>query len=444
MEVITMDFQWGPLTTGLVPDTGSGQYILLQKSDTSSTVVYKSTRYTVESVQIAKATHSMWLLTDPGPTANTEDLIITLVSTDTRSRDSYIIIVLPILRGGSLEPAYLANIGATTTPAYDLGSCLPKKSGSEAGDVLFAVYSTCINGYTSRAETQNVYVFVSTSGISVSNALMNRITADLRLDQGNTRRINTPYTFNYMTGGVTSQIDIPDFSKFITTTRYLTDTTTAKLVERRKDAANQYKCMELDPDSQVDANGNIIIDVNNGEIKDHTLTDIMAERTILKQLVVPGTTDSATKRTVGTIIGYATALLVLLVCVAGIWFYIYADASISKWYAYIGIVIFILLISATSVGLAGYKLNSGNLTGASYYIAGVGALLLIVWFPLWWQASEKGAADAAAAADAIPGGVAAATAPAGSSFAEVIRKIPVYGVVAVVSLFGGFIIGSFY
>jgi hypothetical protein len=104
-------------------------------------------------------------------------------------------------------------------------------------------------------------------------------------------------------------------------------------------------------------------------------------------------------------------------------------------------VIFIIFICATSVGLTGYKTENPNFTSISYYLAAAGAALLVLWLPFWWQTTQDAATKAAAAST---GGVAASTAPAGFDLATLIPKIPVYGVVAVVSLLGGFIIGSFF
>jgi NADH:ubiquinone oxidoreductase subunit 6 (subunit J) len=443
MEVITMDFQWGPRTAGLTRNTTDGRYIILQKDDTSSSVLYKSTRYNVDSVQIAQASHSKWLLTDPGA-ENKEDLIITLKATEQATRDTYILIVIPIIRGGSSEPAYLANVepSAPATVPYDLGSCLPPKTGPDTGNIIFAMYSTCINGYADRVETQNVYVLVSTSGIPVSNALMNRITAGVTFSNSGNSGIYKPHVFTYMPPRVETEIALSDFLTYVTTTRYLTDTTAQELVEQRRDKTDQYKCMELNPENQVDDNGHIIIDINKGEIKNNTLKDIMAERAILKQMVAPGTTDAVTRKMIGTITGYVVAFALVLLFGAGILFFIDTSlGNVSKITAGIGAVIFIIFICATSVGLAGYKMENPEFTRISYYLAATGAALFVLWVPWWWQTTKDAATKAAAAST---GGVAASTAPAGFDLTTLIPKIPVYGVVAVVSLLGGFIIGSFF
>jgi hypothetical protein len=453
MEVITMDFQWKPHTTGITA-TKTGNYILLEETDTSTTVFYKSTRYTIASVQIAKASHSIWLISDPG-TNNTEDLIITLVTTDARSTDTYIIIVVPIIRAATAsDPAYLANIGKGAVSSYDLGSCLPPRTGPNTGNVIFAMYSTCIKGYTGRASTQNVFVLVSTSGITVSQALMTTITTGATL----TGDIYKPSSFDYMLGGVRTSIAVTDFSKFITTTRYLTDVTAKELVEQRKDKADQYKCMEINPDAQIDANGNMIIDVNKGEVMDRTLQDVLEERKVLLQMVVP--TDSETKRAIGTIVEYVSAMLLIILVAAVIWATMYMKGDM--YYALGGFFICFCFFLATILGLVGYKTNASNLYIGSYVLIGLGTLTFIIWGPMWWFASQAGAgagataaAAAGAGATAVAGAGAGATAVAGAGagaepaltnsqwVASGITKIPVYGVVAVVSLLAGFVIGNF-
>lgn len=439
MEVITMDFQWGPLTTGVTP-TKTTNYVLLQEADTTSSVLYKSTRYTIFSVQIAKASHTNWLIDATVAATNKEDLIITLISTDTKSNDMYIIIVVPILRGGSgPDPAYLANVGKPGVTSYDLGSCLPPKTGANAGNVIFAMYSTCIDGYTGRADTQNVFVLVSTSGISVTAAVMNGIVSGATLSGS----IYKPPTFSHMSRVVTS-IDLSDFPKYITATRYLTDITTERLVEQRKDKAEQYKCMEIDPDAQVDDNGNMIIDVNKGDVTNLKLNDILAERKILKDMVVP--TDSEAKRMVGTIIEYVFAMVVILVVAAVVYVTIYSKGQL--YYALAAFFICFCLFLATVLGLVGYKTKADNLYIGSYVLLGLGALTFIIWLPMWWNASQAAPAVTAAAGAAGAGATAVAGAGAGAQpapdFTSYIAKIPVYGVVAAVSLLGGFVIGNFY
>jgi hypothetical protein len=448
MEVITMDFQWGPLTTGITPSR-TANYIMLQQGDTSTSVLYKSTRYTIDSVQIAMAQHSLWLIEDPG-TNNKEDLIITLVSTDSKSSDSYIIIVVPIIRGGSDsgDPAYLRHIGsAGIINSYDLGSCLPPSRGPNTGNVIFAMYSTCINGYTGRANTQNVFVLVSTSGIKVTEALMSRITTGATL----TDRIYVPFVFSEMTGGIGTSIDKTDFSKFITTTRYLTDVAAQELVEQRKDKAEQYKCMEIDPDAQVDTNGNMIIDVNKGEITNQNLQNILDERKVLKELVVP--TDSETKRAVGKIVEYVCAMLLIILVAAVIWATIFMKGD--TYYALSAFFICFCFFLATVLGLVGYKTGDDKMYIGTYVLLGIGVLGFIIWLPMWWFATQAAGATATAGATAAAtatGATAVAGAGAGAEpavtnsewVASVITKIPVYGVIAVVSLLGGFVIGNFY
>jgi hypothetical protein len=252
--------------------------------------------------------------------------------------------------------------------------------------------------------------------------------------------IYKPPTFSHMNKVVTS-IDLSDFSKYITATRYLTDITAEKIVEQRKDKAEQYKCMEIDPDAQVDDNGNMIIDVNKGEVTNQNLKDILAEREVLKNMVIP--TDSETKRMVGTMIEYVFAMVVILVIAAVVYVTIYSKGQL--YYALGAFFICFCLFLATILGLVGYKTKADNLYTGSYVLLGLGAVVFIIWLPMWWNASQ---AAATAPAAATTGATAVAGAGAGAQpapdFTSYIAKIPVYGVVAAVSLLGGFVIGNFY
>jgi len=447
IEAISLDFQWGPLTSGLTADTSNAGYVLLQGNgvDTTSTILHKGAQYKVFSVQIAAATHSNWLLMDPGSgtsTTNKEDLIITLAATDTNINDTFIIIVIPIIRvANASNPAYIDNIGATSVPSYNLGSCLPPKTGPNTGDILFATYSTCIEGYTTHAATQNVYVIVSTSGIQVTSAKMDAIMQGATLNGG-------PYIprifSNISTKGRTS-IDATDFPKFITTTRYLTDITIDRLVETRTDNPNQYQCTELDPDAQLDANGNIVIDVAKGGV---AMSDIIAERDILKNMVAPTSGNSPYKQMVGTIIGYVMAMLTIVFIIIATYYFFYVDRK--DWAnTLISVVIAILFLVATILGLVGYKANSTQYNIAIYSLLGVGAGFLLLWaaynnasITTWLYADPNAAVAATAAATGVSPGV--DTTPATTNLENILSKIPVYAVIAALSLLSGFVIGSVY
>jgi len=450
METLSLDFQWGPLTTGLTPNISNDGYVLLQEagSDTTSTILHKGVQYKIYSVQIAAATHSTWLLIDPGTgssTTNKEDLIITLSASDAKVNDTFIIIVIPIIRTtNTTNPAYIDNIGATSVPSYDLGSCLPPKTGPNTGDVLFATYSTCIEGYTAHAATQNVFVIVSTSGILVTSAKMDAIVQGARLTPGKTL---IPQIFsNISTIGRTS-IDVTDFSSFIITTRYLTDTTIDALVQTRTDKPNQYKCTELDPDTQLDANGNIVIDIAKGDIAKSTLNDIIAERDILKNMVAPKGENSAYKQMIGTILGYVVAIVSIILIMFATYYFLYIDYKDLN-DTLIGVGIGVLFLVATILGLVGYKTGSAQYNIAIYALAGTGAGCLLMWASYNynnitnWLSADPNAPTAAAAAAA---GTSVAVSPTTSTNLQaILAKIPVYGVIAVLSLLGGFVIGSVY
>ena len=473
-----MDFQWAPRTTGLAqPTAGIRGTLVLEGLNSSSTVIYNAQRYTVFNIQIAAATHSNWLVTDPG-TTNREDLVIVLqsVASTTNTVTSFIIIVIPILRTSgavSSDPAYLANIGkATSTTSYTLESCFP--------DSIYARYSTCINGYSATyPTTQQVYILVNTSGLSVSTTTMASIIGTITLPRG---PIELPTQFQHLgTGGKTS-ISTSDFNSFIQATKYLTNSQLAENIGdlglRRADKGDQYKCIEFDPDTQMDAHGNINIDFKTGDIADNSVADILAERQAMIALVSPNSATAANRKKVGVYVGYTVIFCVIIFLGIVIAYFFGIDRK--DWIdAGIGMFVLMMLFIGAVVSLVGY--SKGQTTGlTSMFFIGIwvalsSLLVFIPWViynsiykPGWLDtvvtpssrapivsnpllpgyvppssetSTSTGTSPANIADPATPATPATPAAPT-SGLSAFLAKFPVYAVIGVGSLLGGFLIGS--
>jgi len=366
-------------------------------------------------------------------------------------QNAFLILVLPIVSGSGTDPDYLLNVGKTTVAnSYTIADCFPKNS-STTSDVstIYATYSTCINGYSTHAATQNIFVAVCTSGLRVAEATLRKIKAMVPT-YSSSATLSLPYDLAYLTGGGQgtnkallgkTSIKISDFPTYITTTRYLTDTTVDQLVEKRIDSTSQYQCVELDPDSQLDENGNVVVDVSSGNLYDSTLEDILAERKVLKNLVAPSNPNSSF---IGTIIGYILAFLTIIAMAVAAYIYFYVNLS-DLWDMIIGFAICLTFFIATILGLVGYTQKNTKNSTIGGYIALVGLIELVLWAAYnstaisTWLAtpihpiSQGQAAAATAAGIVLP--------PRPTYLTSILQKVPVYGVIAVLSCLGGFVIG---
>jgi len=436
MEAISMDFQWAPLTTPLSISGTQRGGIKLQnaQTDTSSSVIYDSTKYNLYSVQIVAATHNRWLL---NPTGNTEDLVIILNASNNAANNRLIIIVIPIITSTTTatDPAYLLNAGitsVTTTSSYTIASCFPGTATNSASTV-YACYSTCIKPYSNSPTSTNGFVLVATTGLPVSSATMNRIKQAVpTYNAASVLELPTDLQYLASRPGSSTQlaagtyIKMPeDFKTYITSTRYLTDTTINQVVQNATQSPGQYKCVELDPENQLDANGNLVIDINKGEIKDQTLTDILAERTILKNLMTPNATGTAA----GTYIGYATAFLVIIFLVLMLFIYVTYDLST---YLLAGLVIILLFVGVVMEILAKQQRNT-KFRSASIGLFGA-AIVISTGFAAYNWDTIKAWLNIGTTPTPTPSSIAP---PAPTLW----QKTPLFIVIAFLSALGGLAIG---
>ena len=169
-DVGQLQMQWGTRTTRPGFMGGSNGGIIDEPSDTN-TLRYKTNSYNLLSVQIAKATHTAWILPIASQSFNKEDLIF-IFTTNAVSTTPILMIIVPIIRNGTArtDPLYLTALDSSREAGsgpYSLKDCLPFNE--------YIQYTSCLNGYSTEAPTANAVIYVDISGLSVSSELMSSV-----------------------------------------------------------------------------------------------------------------------------------------------------------------------------------------------------------------------------------------------------------------------------
>jgi hypothetical protein len=304
-EPITMNFQWA--ARSISPKFISGGGVIDEASGSGatnlSTLQFNNTTYTIYSVQIASASHSNWIIPITLKNKNSEDMIITFYNANTTLPYNYIIVVLPILRNGTAatDPMYLQGLASQQTQGtFNLSSCLPSAKSQ------FAYYATCLDGYTEYKNPENIYVFVAVNGISISASLMSTI-QKLMPGTQNFPPVSLPF-LTHFARKITS-IGANEFTKYILSTRHLLDYAGISriykdlTINERTDPTSAYKCVPLDPDTDV-VDGQIKVDLESSQI----LSDVLAERDAVRAASSPIQLTPAGKTRLQTYIGSALGI----------------------------------------------------------------------------------------------------------------------------------------
>ena len=323
-EPVTMDIQWAtrstppmfitPMTNCITDEVGAGNTNL-------TTLRFMNNNYTISAVQIITASHKNWILPNSLQSSNFEDIVITFSTTSATTPYNYLTFVIPILRfAGASDPSYLKGLSdRNSNGPFSLQSCFPTDPRAR-----FARYVTCLAGYSSGAPTQNVYIFVSTSGIQANQATMLKILETTgRSDKFGI--YNTPFT-NRLTGGSGSGAsgaqpgsrpgfiqNIADFSNKVQTTTQLLNYAGFKALypsvdtNIRQDDTSAYQCVPIDPDSAI-VDGKINVDLKSGEV----LSDVLDKRNHLRSAnaVSAGMSPGRVEKYLGTALGIV--LLIIL------------------------------------------------------------------------------------------------------------------------------------
>lgn len=326
-EPLAIDFQWATRSTpptfinkavdATTDEVGAGNTNL-------STLRYKNVTYTVQSVQIAAATHTKWILPTSAQDSNTEDIIMIFSNTSATIQYQYIMIVIPILRTGSpgtpvsqSDPPYLLGLGNGTqsTGPYSLQSCIPSNPKS-----TFAYYSACLDGRTANAPPSFVNVFISVEGLPVTRSLMNTILKA----RGAATTFPTP-TLPYIatSSGINTLVNNTEFTTYVNTSSHLLDYSNVASIFKdmsivsRTDPTSAYTCSQLNPDTDVGPDGTLQVDLTTGML----LSDVLAERAAIKTTHSPTATNAMTAKAntvLYTILGIAGAICVIFILIYGV------------------------------------------------------------------------------------------------------------------------------
>jgi len=166
MDKSRLEMQWGIRST---KPGFSGDYVNEEAGATTTTLRYNTNTYSLTALQISKSTHTPWLLPVTSQPLNTEDIVLTFITTSKTSTTPIIIVVIPIVRNGTArtDPLYLTALDTASDEikgTFSLKDCLP--------DNNYIKYTVCIPGYTTEASSADAIVYVNTTGLSVSSTLM--------------------------------------------------------------------------------------------------------------------------------------------------------------------------------------------------------------------------------------------------------------------------------
>ena len=314
-EPLTISFQWAAKMTppqfiknlvSTIDDTGTN----------TSTLRFKNNKYSSTNVQIIQPSHNSWILPTSAQGSNKEDIAITFSSDDENLNTQYLTFIIPIIRTSSpSQPTYLKGLAdPNSNGTFSLGQLLPTNTRSK-----FAYYSTCLSSVGSGTSTQNMYVFVSISGLNVSDTLMNDILSKVSLKQFSSK-ITAPF-MTRLTGPSITIGSAEIFTKYVlTTTEVLNYANFQGQYARvnvnentRVDDTSAYTCVPIDPEDAI-SNGQLTVNLDNGQV----MSEVLAKRESTRVLhSLSGNLDPSRfvgffESGLGIFMGVVLALLVLL------------------------------------------------------------------------------------------------------------------------------------
>ena len=260
-ESISIDVNWAPRTAAPTFDTNEPSGYTDEGSSQLSnqtTLRYNGRKYTLLSVQVCEATHTNWVVPTVDTSINNYDVIVTFQSSiDTI--DKYVMLVMPLLSTGALDPNYLTGLVGTadTNATFSVKDCFPEPNAN------FVMYSTCLIPTQANTTYKNMDVFVCYDGTQITTTLQEALKAALptgapyisTVDSGLTRRLST----------LANQGDFG--KKIMTTACLLNPKGCSQVTEGFTDASGSnlsaFKCVPFDPDTQIKG-GAIVLDTTTG------------------------------------------------------------------------------------------------------------------------------------------------------------------------------------
>jgi hypothetical protein len=356
-EPITMDFQWSSRSTPpTFYDTATSTTDEVGVGNTNLTTLrFMNNSYTIYAVQLIKPSHTSWILPSTAQANNKEDIAITFSCSNTNTPYNYLTFIIPILRtGSSMAPSYLKGLSdPNSTGPFSIQSCFPTNANAQ-----FAFYSTCLSGYAEKANTSNIYIFVSTSGIQVSSDLMDKIVASSGKPSG--FGSYSPPFVSRLTNVKTTVGSNEDFMNYVMTTNELLNYAkfkeTYKAINEtiRTDDISSYTCVAMDPDTAV-VDGKLNIDLKTGEL---SLADVMEQRDALR--AAHGLSKSLDPGRLEAFLGTALGIMLSVILVFVLLYFVFAyisgvdPNSNDSWIFYMPKYVLIILFA----GLAGFLTGS--------------------------------------------------------------------------------------
>jgi hypothetical protein len=330
LDPISLEFQWGMRTT-------APQFINIEglvDEPTTTTLRYLGSTYTIESVGFTSPTHNQWIVPSLVKNQNVEDIVLTFSTANLMvGVPQYIIVVIPVLRSQSAlgDPAYLTGFGGSgAINQVSIQSIIPSNKSEP-----FAYYTTCCPGSGSSDPPQNILVVVSVKGLYVSASTMSQISsiyAAISVNPNYGEYVpplgisfsKNPYIIGssqqFTTTVKVTQELIP-VSGGATGTVSPAGTVSATGATGAQTSTDAYKCVTLDPDTQIQ-NGQLNIDPATGKL----LSTIDAERQMVKDDIFSNKAQIPAEvftKYVSTILGLFFALIII-----GIIFYFFIGAAV--------------------------------------------------------------------------------------------------------------------
>jgi hypothetical protein len=229
----------------------------------------------------------------------------------TDTTNAYIMLVMPLLSTGALDPSYLSGLVGTAdaNTVYSLQDCFPDP------DANFAMYSTCLIPMQANASYKTMDVFVCYDGT--------QITADMQTSLDTALNTGAPYISTVdsgLTRRLSSLTNQGDFVNKVMTTGSLLNPKGGKKrsVEGFQTTPSPpppppptadpsaYKCVPFDPDSQI-KDGQILLDTTTGA----PLSKVIAERQVLRDERTGQTMPPVILKMIEVMLGILLGLTVL-------------------------------------------------------------------------------------------------------------------------------------
>ena len=287
---LSIDFKWGTRTNApQFFNTEGNRHAIDEVGEGLSNLTsfkYLGVEYELNRVEIAAATHTGWILPADRRSNNDEDIVITFEArqSTTSAQYRYILFVIPIIRSEnvSVESSYLrALLNRGASGPFSIRTCFPSSVTS-----LFGYYSACLNGIQPPYAIDNVHIFVSTEGIPMLRETMMNLLKIVNPTATAFPAANPPFKNRFTIGMNPMALQRSQFGEFVLSTNQLLNAAgfianvLRSTPETRHDNLDAYKCVALNPDSDIEGGG-INIDVETGTPLKEVLETREAERAAL-------------------------------------------------------------------------------------------------------------------------------------------------------------------